>query len=154
MAASVAWQPPVPWRPDTMRLSSSSAMPGSAAKLAVHEQAGFRFDMGPTILTVPSVLGRIFAEAGRHARNWLVPLDPQWRCFFPDGTTLDLLADTERMAAALDAFAPGTHAGTGYRCFLDLSARLHAIAQRYFSGVRWAPSGIPLMPALPCSPPC
>ena len=58
------------------------------------------------------------------------------------------------MAAALDAFAPGTHAGTGYRRFLDLSARLHAIAQRYFSGVPWAPSGIPLMPALPCNPPC
>jgi phytoene desaturase len=109
-------------------------------KAAVHEQAGFRFDMGPTILTLPSVLGRIFAEAGRHVHEELdlVPLDPQWRCFFPDGTTLDLLADTERMAAALDAFAPGTHAGTGYRRFLDLSARLHAIAQRYFF---WRPVG-------------
>ena len=34
-------------------------------KAAVLNRDGFRFDMGPTILTVPSVLRRIFAEAGR-----------------------------------------------------------------------------------------
>ncbi len=33
-------------------------------KAAVFEQDGYRFDMGPTILTVPRVLERIFAEAG------------------------------------------------------------------------------------------
>ncbi|MEY4568134.1 MAG: Diapolycopene oxygenase, partial [Planctomycetota bacterium] len=33
-------------------------------KAAVHQQDGFRFDMGPTILTLPSVLKRIFEEAG------------------------------------------------------------------------------------------
>ena len=32
-------------------------------KAAVLEKDGFRFDMGPTILTVPSVLKRIFSEA-------------------------------------------------------------------------------------------
>src|SRR4051794_15970246 len=34
-------------------------------KAAVLHESGFRFDMGPTILTVPRVLERIFAEAGR-----------------------------------------------------------------------------------------
>ena len=34
-------------------------------KAALHESQGYRFDMGPTILTVPRVLRRIFAEAGR-----------------------------------------------------------------------------------------
>ena len=33
-------------------------------KAAVLEEQGFRFDMGPTILTVPRVLRRIFEEAG------------------------------------------------------------------------------------------
>ncbi len=33
-------------------------------KAAVLEEDGYRFDMGPTILTVPRVLSRIFAEAG------------------------------------------------------------------------------------------
>ena len=109
-------------------------------KAAVHESGGFRFDLGPTILTLPAVLGRIFAEAGRDLDQELdlISLDPQWRCFFPDGTTLDLRADTERMAAALDTFAPGTRDGSGYRRFMDLSARLHAISQRYFF---WRPVG-------------
>jgi diapolycopene oxygenase len=103
-------------------------------KAAVHEQAGFRFDMGPTILTLPSVLTRIFAEAGRHVTEALdlVPLDPQWRAFFPGGATLDLHANRERMATVLDTFAPGTEAGQGYGRFLDVSRRLHEIAQRYF----------------------
>ena len=61
-------------------------------KAAVLEERGFRFDMGPTILTVPRVLARIFAEAGRRLEDELdlVRLDPQWRCFFADGSTLDL----------------------------------------------------------------
>ena len=78
-------------------------------KAAVLEADGFRFDMGPTILTLPSVLTRIFAEAGRRLDDYLelVRIDPQWRSFFADGTTLDLRADTDEMSAALDAFAPG-----------------------------------------------
>jgi phytoene dehydrogenase-like protein len=103
-------------------------------KAAVHEQQGFRFDMGPTILTLPRVLGRLFAEADRKMADSLdlIPLDPQWRCFYEDGSTLDLLADTEQMAAALDAFAPDDKAGEGYRRFMAVSQRLHDISKRFF----------------------
>jgi hypothetical protein len=72
-------------------------------KAAVLEQDGFRFDMGPTILTLPSVLKRIFAEADRDIADYLdlIPLDPQWRSFFDDGTTLDLVANVEQMRSRL-----------------------------------------------------
>ncbi len=40
-------------------------------KATLLESHGFRFDMGPTILTLPSVLRRIFAEAGRDIRQYL-----------------------------------------------------------------------------------
>src|ERR671911_3165545 len=61
-------------------------------KAAVLHEGGFRFDMGPTILTVPRVLERIFAEAGRSVAEALDlrRLDPQWRCFFDDGSRIDL----------------------------------------------------------------
>ncbi len=110
---------------------------GKAAELAAE---GFRFDMGPTILTLPSVLERIFAEAGRDLKRELdlLPLDPQWRCFYEDGSTLDLVADGERMAAALDAFVPRSGAGEGYRRFLDVAERLHGISERFFF---WRPVG-------------
>ena len=50
-------------------------------KAAVLEKDGFRFDMGPTILTLPGVLKKIFDEADRRLEDYLelVPLDPQWR---------------------------------------------------------------------------
>jgi diapolycopene oxygenase len=101
-------------------------------KAAVLEADGYRFDMGPTILTLPSVLARVFAEAGEDLADWLdlVPLDPQWRCFFADGGVLDLHAGTDRMAGELNRFGPGS--ADGYRRFLDLSQRLHDISERFF----------------------
>ncbi len=101
-------------------------------KAAVLEQEGFRFDMGPTILTLPSVLRRIFAEAGRSLEEVLdlVQLDPQWRSFFDDGSILDLQADPARMRETLAQFAPDSAAG--YERFLQLSARLHRISRNWF----------------------
>ena len=107
-------------------------------KAAVLEVDGFRFDMGPTILTLPSVLARIFAEAGRRLDDYLelIRIDPQWRSFFADGTTLDLRADIDQMSVGLDALAPGTSAG--YQRFMEHSARLHHVSDRFFF---WRPVG-------------
>lgn len=103
-------------------------------KAAVLHAGGFRFDMGPTILTVPRVLERVFAEAGRSVHDYmdLRRLDPQWRCFFDDGTRIDLLQDVARMAAQMDRFVPGAGAGDGYRRFIALSEHLHGVSERFF----------------------
>ena len=103
-------------------------------KAAVLEGEGFRFDMGPTIVTIPSLLRRLFTEAGRSMEDYLtlVNLDPQWRCFFEDGTALDLAQNPDAMAKLLDQFAPGTKAGAGYRDFMRLSHRLNDISYRFF----------------------
>jgi phytoene desaturase len=103
-------------------------------KAAVLRDRGFRFDMGPTILTVPSVLERVFSEAGRRIADYLdlVPLDPQWRCFFDGGGVLDLSADVNRMRQALSAFSSDPRDSDRYAAFIDYSARLHAISDRFF----------------------
>ncbi len=110
---------------------------GKAAKLS---EAGYTFDMGPTILTIPDVLKRVFAEAGRdlHKELELVPLDPQWRSFFTDGTTLDLVADVAEMRQNLETLAPGKKAGEGFERFMELAKRLHKISDDYFF---WRPVG-------------
>ncbi|HJZ56028.1 MAG TPA: phytoene desaturase family protein [Gemmataceae bacterium] len=106
--------------------------PWLGGKAAVLAEAGFRFDMGPTILTIPAALQRIFAEAGRRLDDHLdlVRLDPQWRCFFTDGSILDLVEDLEAMAHRLDAFSLGS--GKGFRRFLGLSQRLEKVSDRHF----------------------
>jgi diapolycopene oxygenase len=95
---------------------------------------GWRFDMGPTILTVPRVLRRIYAEAGRDQARELpmLRLDPQWRCFFGDGTRIDLVEDVEAMARSMDAFSPGTGQGAGYRAFQGVARHLHEVSERFF----------------------
>lgn len=103
-------------------------------KAAVLEEGGYRFDMGPTILTVPSVLKRLFTEAGKELSDYLelVPLDPQWRCFFEDRTQLDLFADVNRMKQTLDAYTSRPEVGRGYEQFLKVSERLHEISNDVF----------------------
>jgi phytoene desaturase len=111
-------------------VESNAWLGGKAAQL---EQAGFRFDMGPTILTMPRVLRRIFDEAGRDINDYLTlhHLDPQWRCFFNDGSVLTLDQKVERMQARLSDFA-GSEAATGYKQFIDYAAHLHDISERFF----------------------
>lgn len=101
-------------------------------KAAVLEQDGFRFDMGPTILTVPEVLRRVFDEAGvdMDERLDLRRLDPQWRCFFEDGLVLDLEENIEAMAARLEALSPGD--GDGYRRLIEMSRGLHEVSENFF----------------------
>jgi phytoene desaturase len=103
-------------------------------KAAVLSEGGFRFDMGPTILTVPSVLKRVFAEAGEKVEDWmeLVRLDPQWRCFFNEGESLDLVENIDAMADSAEAFSGKKGLGDGYRKFQRLSSHLHDVSNRFF----------------------
>ena len=103
---------------------------GKAAQFA---QNGHRFDMGPTILTMPSVLSRIFSEAGQRMEDAidLRRLDPQWRCFFDDGSVMDLAQDVDTMAATLDRDA-ASGSGQGYRDFIAMSERLHDVSRKFF----------------------
>ncbi|MEM9883500.1 MAG: phytoene desaturase family protein [Planctomycetota bacterium] len=124
---------------------------GKAAQLVSDGEEGdrFRFDMGPTILTVPRVLERVFKEAGRDMHDYLDlrRLDPQWRCFFdpvgPDEepSVLDLRESVEDMGRELDAFnrrsptsgsagSPAT--GDDYAGLIKYTEQLHRISDDFY----------------------
>lgn len=102
-------------------------------KAAVLHDDGYRFDMGPTILTLPSVLRKIAAEAGLNldAELELIRLDPQWRCFYEDGSVLDLVENVQEMTESLRTLA-GEKTATGYRHFMKFAERLSSISDRYY----------------------
>ena len=112
---------------------------GKAAPL--HAE-GYTFDMGPTILTLPSVLKRVFEEADKRMEDYIdmVPLDPQWRCFFEgdsssgqrENTVLDLVANTEAMKKNIAAFTGDSSHADGYEKFQKLSEQLHGVSDRFF----------------------
>ncbi|MEV5409983.1 phytoene desaturase family protein [Thermopolyspora sp. NPDC052614] len=65
------------------------------------ERAGpYRFDVGPSVLTMPGVLAALFAEAGEDLHAWLPlrRLDPAYRLVFHDGSRLDVVPDRDIMA--------------------------------------------------------
>ena len=112
-------------------------------KASVLQSDGYRFDMGPTILTLPSVLRRVFEEAGKNLEDYvdLIRLDPQWRCFFEgegDGRAdsqrpvLDLVASADEMQRNIDNFSGSPRNGKGYQDFLALSKQLHEVSDRFF----------------------
>ncbi len=87
-------------------------------------RAGHRFDLGPTIVTVPQLLEELWADCGRdfHADVDLRRLDPFYEIRWPDGSRFEVTGDAARMEAEVTRLAPADLAG--FRRFLaDSEAR-------------------------------
>jgi phytoene desaturase len=65
----------------------------------------FRFDTGPSLLTMPRVFEQLFEEAGQQLGDHLefIPLAPICHYFFPDGTRLFSYSETERFGEEIEA---------------------------------------------------
>jgi phytoene desaturase len=108
-----------------------ASVPGGRA--GVLELGGYRFDTGPTVLTMPSLIQDALACVDERLDDWLdlQPLDPAYRAFFPDGTQLDVVADVERMTAAVAELA-GAREADGYRRFAAFTRRLFELERHDF----------------------
>jgi phytoene desaturase len=85
---------------------------GRAARL---RDAGFTWDMGPSLITMPWVLEETFAAAGMdlHAEIDLLPLDPFYRIHWSSETEHLDFTDVERMPAELAKFSSRDAAAFG-----------------------------------------
>src|SRR5882757_1841618 len=68
-------------------------VPGGRAGLL--ELDGYRFDTGPTVLTMPDLIGDALACVDEKLDDWLElrPVSPAYRASFADGSCLDVIAD-------------------------------------------------------------
>ena len=103
-------------------------------KMNLLEEQGFSFDMGPTIITLPQVFRGIVKRSGRKVEDYakLINLDPQWRCFYEDGTVLDLAAGLQPMLDRLEKQFPGTGAASGFKSFVDYARRMFRLSEKVF----------------------
>ena len=90
----------------------------------VFRQDGFRFDAGPTIITVPHLLEELWTLAGRDFRSDidLREVDPFYRIGLADGRTLDVGRDPTIMRARIAAMFPRD--AEGYDRFLEACRKL------------------------------
>ena len=90
-------------------------------------QDGHRFDLGPTIVTVPQVFEKLWAACGRdfHADVDLKPLDPFYEIRWPDGSHFTARSDTDAMVAEVARLSPRDV--KGYKRFLRDSHRRYVV---------------------------
>lgn len=83
------------------------------------QEAGYTFDMGPSLITAPRIIESVFQAAGRTMDEYLSlqPLDPYYRVYFHDGSHIDYSGDAERMKEQMRQFHPGDAAQ--YDAFME-----------------------------------
>jgi phytoene desaturase len=86
---------------------------------------GYRFDTGPSVLTMPEVVRATIGAAGEELEDWLEldPLDPVYRIGFHDGSHLDVVPGAARMAAEVERLA-GPEEAARYLAFRDHLGRM------------------------------
>lgn len=94
---------------DVTVLEKNEALGGRAS---YKKAKGFFFDLGPSWYLMPEVFEKFFQEFGYTTKDLLdlVPLDPQYRIFFPDNTTVDITKDIEKTHALFESIEPGAAA--------------------------------------------
>ncbi len=94
-----------------VQVFEASDMPGG--KIAEWRSKGFRFDMGPSLFTLPQLVDELFALAGEnpadHFRYRQLPVVTRY--FFPDGTNLPAWKDPKDFAneVAQQTLEPAAH---------------------------------------------
>ncbi len=106
-------------------------VPGGRAGLL--ETEGYRFDTGPTVLTMPDLIADALDCVGERLEDWLdlQPVSPLYRAFYPDGSTLDVHSDVDEMAAEIERVC-GPDEAAGYRRYVDFVAELYRYEMRDF----------------------
>ncbi len=97
------------------------------------ELGGYRFDTGPTVLTMPDLIADALACVGEELTDWLdlQPVRPAYRSYFPDGSVLDVRTDVEEMAEEV-ARVCGPDEAAGYRRYVDYVRELYRLQMRHF----------------------
>ncbi|GLY41862.1 phytoene dehydrogenase [Amycolatopsis sp. NBRC 101858] len=100
--------------------------PGPGGRAGRVDLDGYHLDTGPTVLTMPAILGDAFAAVGADlaAHLRLTRLEPAYTARFADGSVLPVHTDAERMTDVVRDFA-GPAEAAGYRRLRDWLTRLY-----------------------------
>lgn len=107
------------------------AVPGGRAGLL--EVDGYRFDTGPTVLTMPDLVQATLDPVGERLEDWLTltRLDPAYRAHYPDGSRLDVRASVDDTAAEIERVC-GPREADGFRRFVSWVTRLYQVQRASF----------------------
>lgn len=107
------------------------AVPGGRAGRLTRSE--YAFDTGPTVLTMPELVEGALGAVGERLADWLdlVRLDPAYRAWFPDGSSLDVIADPIRMTEEISRVC-GPREADGYLRYVEYVRKLWRIQRAEF----------------------
>mgnify|MGYP002623865657 FL=1 len=106
--------------------------PQVGGKMSQVRAGGFRWDIGPSVITMRHVFEELFAAAGRRLEDYLTlqPVEPLTRYFYPNGTILNATQDRKQMARQIEQIEPGDV--DRYLAYLDYAEQIHRITGPVF----------------------
>jgi phytoene desaturase len=113
-----------------VEIFEANSYPGG--KLSELKQDGFRFDAGPSLLTMPQYIDELFTLAGKHPSDCFTYHQPDTICkyFYEDGTQLNAYADAGKFAQEVaDVTGEST---TSIEKHIKNSNRIYAITNNVF----------------------
>jgi phytoene desaturase len=108
-------------------------LPYPGGRAGVIADSGYLFDNGPTVLTMPNLLEATFDAVGERLDDWVTlrRLDPAYRAWFHDGSSLDVRADPEATATEIEGLC-GPADAEGFRRYVRYVTRLYQLEMRAF----------------------
>src|SRR5690606_24503868 len=105
-------------------------------------EGGYTFDMGPSLITAPSIIDAVFERAGTTLARALdlVPLDPYYRVFFHDRSRFEYNGSPEDMKAQMRRY--NAHDAARYDEFMEAIAPIYE--EVIVNGLGSRPFGDPL----------
>lgn len=115
---------------DVTVLEAADVPGGRAGTLA---RGGFRFDTGPTVLTMPHLIERCFAAAGVDSAGLLElrPVDPMYRACYADGSELRVRHGRQAMTEEIRSVC-GPKDADAFGGFCDWLERLYQLEMPTF----------------------
>ena len=115
-------------------LERESVPGGRAGRLNIETADGtYRFDTGPSVLTMPDLIADAFDSIGEDMNDWLElqPVSPLYRAFYPDGSQLDVHSNVDEMAQEIEQVI-GPDEAAGYRRYVDFVSKLYKYEMKDF----------------------
>lgn len=126
--------------------------PAPGGRVARLRRDGFTFDMGPTLLLMPWEFRRTYAELG-YSFEERVPLkriDPHYRFYFHDNSTMDSTPDIVALGARMEEMEPGSTERLMH--FMEVSGRHYRLSLKHMVGRNFyslpeflSPKNLPLL---------
>ena len=115
---------------DVLVIEREDTPGGRAGRLDLGD---YRFDTGPTVLTMPDLLAQSFAAVGQDMADFLTlhPVDPMYRALYEDGSVLHVRPGRDAMTAEIRDVC-GPREAEAFGRFCDWLAQLYDLELPHF----------------------